>query len=306
MIRSHTCDVQKKILLIMLTFNTVLLIGQKESKLIASDAQLTKVSSGYKFTEGPAADQAGNVYFTDQPNDRILKWSVIDGSVTTYMENTGRSNGLYFDNKGNLLACADLENELWQIAPDKSVKVLVKDFQGKKLNGPNDLWVDKKDGVYFTDPFYKRDYWSRTEKEIEEENVYYLSPDRSTLEVVATGFVRPNGIVGSKNGKILYAVDINDKKTYRFRIGKIGELYDRHLFTEMGSDGMTIDNKGNLYLTGKGVTVFNKKGEKIGHIEVPENWTANICFGGKNQRTLFITAMGSLYTLDMKVKGVRW
>jgi gluconolactonase len=283
------------------------ILGQQESKLVATGAQLTKVAAEYKFTEGPASDRSGNVYFTDQPNDRILKWSVIDGSVTDYMYNTGRANGLYFDYQGNLLACADLENQLWQIAPDKSVKVLVKDFEGKKLNGPNDLWVDKKGGVYFTDPFYKRDYWDRTEKEIEEENVYYLSPDRNSLELVATGFVRPNGIVGSKNGKLLYVVDINDKKTYRFRINKLnGELYDRQIFTEMGSDGMTIDNKGNVYLTGKGITIFNKKGEKIGHIEVPENWTANVCFGGKKQKKLFITAMGSLYTLDMRVKGVRW
>ncbi|MBK8503850.1 MAG: SMP-30/gluconolactonase/LRE family protein [Saprospiraceae bacterium] len=294
-----------KVMLFCVGFSSI--SAQQESKLINPGAQLAKIGSEYKFTEGPASDQAGNVYFTDQPNDRIIKWSVSDGSLSTYLDKTGRSNGLYFDNVGNLLACADLENQLWQIAPDKSVKVLVRDFEGKKLNGPNDLWVDKKGGVCFTDPFYKRDYWNRTEKEIEEENVYYLSPDRNTLQVVATGFVRPNGIVGSKNGKTLYVVDINDKKTYKYRINKLnGELYDRQLFTEMGSDGMTLDNKGNVYLTGKGVTVFNKKGEKIGHIDVPENWTANVCFGGKDQKKLFITAMGALYTLDMKVKGVRW
>ena len=282
-------------------------LAQKESRLIMSGAALTQVASGYKFTEGPACDRAGNVFFTDQPNDQILKWKVVDGSVSTYMKKTGRSNGLYFDNSGNLLACADLDNQLWEIGPDKSVTVLVKDFQGKKLNGPNDLWVDEKGGVYFTDPFYKRDYWSRTENDIEDENVYYLSPDRTSLKMVANGFVRPNGIVGTKNGKFLFVVDINAKKTYRYRINKLdGELYDRQLFVEMGSDGMTIDKKGNLYLTGKGVTIFNKKGKKIGHIDVPERWTANICFGGVDQKKLFITAMGSLYTLNMKMKGVRW
>ncbi|MCB0668531.1 MAG: SMP-30/gluconolactonase/LRE family protein [Saprospiraceae bacterium] len=294
-------------LMVILILSTYSFSQSTPSKLIAPGAVLTKVSSEYKFTEGPASDAMGNVYFTDQPNDRILKWSVTDGSVSTFMENTGRSNGLYFDNNGNLIACADLENQLWKIAPDKSVEILVKDFEGKKLNGPNDLWIDRKGGIYFTDPFYKRDYWSRTEKEIETEDVYYLSPDKQSLERVATGFVRPNGIVGCKKGKNLYVVDINDKKTYKFRINKKnGELYDRQLFTEMGSDGMTIDNKGNLYLTGQGVTIFNRKGEKIGHIDVPERWTANICFGGKNQDKLFITAMGSLYTLDMQVKGVRW
>jgi gluconolactonase len=306
-----SCDHRvKQVVLLTLVFFLVtsgIVSAQKESKLIATGAVLIKVASDYKFTEGPAVDRDGNVFFTDQPNDRIIKWSVADGSVSTYMEKTGRSNGLYFDNDGNLLACADLDNQLWQIAPDKSVKVLVENFEGKKLNGPNDLWIDKKGGIYFTDPFYKRDYWNRTEKEIEAENVYYLSPDRASLAEVATGFVRPNGIVGTKNGKSLYVVDINDKKTYRYRINKInGELYDRQLFCEMGSDGMTIDSKGNVYLTGKGVTIFNKKGDKIGHIDVPENWTANICFGGADQKKLFITAMGSLYTLDMKAKGVRW
>ncbi|MCA9434696.1 MAG: SMP-30/gluconolactonase/LRE family protein [Candidatus Omnitrophica bacterium] len=280
--------------------------GESFSGVVADGAELQKIGGGYSFTEGPAADSEGNVYFTDQPNDRILKWSVSNGTVSTYMENTGRSNGLYFDNKGNLLACADLDNQLWLIKPDKSVEVLVKDFEGKRLNGPNDLWIDKRDGVYFTDPFYKRNYWERTEMEIETQDAYYLSPDRTTLERVATGFVKPNGIVGTKNGKFLYIVDIGDKKTYRYRINKLnGELYDRQLFVEMGSDGMTIDHKGNVYLTGEGVTIFNKKGEKIGHIDVPERWTANICFGGKEQKKLFVTAMGSLYTLDMKVRGVR-
>lgn len=294
-------------LMVILILSTYSFSQSTPSKLIAPGAVLTEVASDYKFTEGPASDRMGNVYFTDQPNDRIIKWSVMDGKVSVFMEQTGRSNGLYFDAEGNLIACADLENQLWQIATDKSVKVLVNEFEGKKLNGPNDLWIDKKGGIYFTDPFYKRDYWQRTEKEIETEDVYYLSPDRQKLERVATGFVRPNGIVGNKNGKYLYVVDIGDKKTYRYRINKKnGELYDRQLFTEMGSDGMTIDHKGNLYLTGQGVTIFNKKGVKIGHIEVPQRWTANICFGGKNQDKLFITAMGSLYTLDMQVKGVRW
>jgi len=169
------------------------------------------------------------------------------------MEGTGRSNGLYFDNEGNLLSCADLNNELWLIDKAKKVTVLVKDFEGKKLNGPNDLWVDPKGGIYFTDPFYKREYWSRTEKEIEKENVYFLSPDKKKLTVAASDFVRPNGIVGSADGKTLYVADINARKTYSFKINDDGTLTDRKLFAEMGSDGMTTDNKGNVYLTGKGV-----------------------------------------------------
>lgn len=278
--------------------------ASSKSRIIAKDAKPVLVSSDFKFTEGPAADKDGNVFFTDQPNDRIMKWSP-DGNLTVFMEGAGRSNGLYFDGDGNLVSCADLENQLWVIDGNKNVTVLVKDFEGKKLNGPNDLWIDAKGGIYFTDPFYKRDYWTRTDKEIEEERVYYLSPDRKTLKVAAAGFVRPNGIIGTADSKTLYVADINDKKTYAFRINPDGTLSDRQIFTEMGSDGMTVDSKGNVYITGKGVTVFNSKGEQIEHIAVDESWTANVCFGGKDLKTLFITASKSAYTLRMNVKGPR-
>lgn len=278
--------------------------SQKKNALVADGAKPTRVADDFKFTEGPAVDAEGNVFFTDQPNNRILKWTPGQG-VTVYMENAGRSNGLYFDAEGNLLACADAANELWQIDKNKNVTVLVRDFEGRKLNGPNDLWIDDRGGVYITDPFYKRDYWTRSEKEIEEENVYYLSPDGKALRLAADGFVRPNGIVGSADGRTLYIADIGANKTYAFRIGPDGTLSDRKPFAPMGSDGMTIDRKGNLYLTGKGVTVFSPAGEKILHIPIDEPWTANVCFGGKNLKTLFVTASTAVYTLPMKVKGVR-
>ena len=275
------------------------------SKLIAPGATVQCLDTSYSFTEGPAVDRYGNVYFTDQPNNRILKWMASSGELSTYLEDAGRSNGLYFDHQGNLLSCADENNQLWKIGADKSVEILVEDFEGKRLNGPNDLWVDKKGGIYFTDPFYKRKWWTHTEKEIEEERVYYRSPDGNSIKVVATDFKRPNGIVGTKNGKRLYVADIGDKKTYVFTIAKDGSLTDRTLFTDMGSDGMTIDHKGNLYLTGKGVTVFNRKGEQIAHIPIDQRWTANVVFGGPDQKTLFMTAMGAVYTLDMRMHGVR-
>ncbi len=293
-------------LLTLLIFTSIsyTLAQSKGQKLLAKDAKVTQVAAAYKFTEGPAVDPKGNVYFTDQPNDRIIKWST-DGKVATYMEGTGRSNGLYFDNDGNLLACADQHNQLWKIDSNKKVTVLVKDFKGKKFNGPNDLWVDPDGGIYFTDPYYKRSYWTNPAKELEKQDVYYLSPNGTDLRVVATNLVQPNGIVGSRNGKKLYVADIGDGKTYVYDIVSNGVLENRQLFTNLGSDGMTIDNKGNLYLTGKGVTVFNKKGKKILQIPIEEKWTANVCFGGKKQKTLFITAMKSLYTLEMSVKGIR-
>lgn len=276
----------------------------QETSIIAEDAEVTLVAADYKFTEGPAADKEGNVFFTDQPNNRILKWS-LDGTISVFMENAGRSNGLYVDHEGHLLACADEKNQLWHINLDKSITVLIDDFKGKKLNGPNDLWADPKGGIYFTDPYYQRDYWSHTKPELEKQQVYYVTPGKQELIVVANDLVQPNGIVGSTDGKTLYVADIGDRKTYSYTINEDGSLTNKTLFTAMGSDGITLDNQGNLYLTGKGVTVFNKNGQQIAHIPIEQNWTANVTFGGKDQQTLFITAMNSLYTLKMNVKGTR-
>lgn len=274
------------------------------NEVVAAGALPVKAGTGYAFTEGPAADSKGNIYFTDQPNDRIYKWTT-DGRIELFMEGAGRSNGLYLDKEGNIWSCADANNELWKIGTDRSHTVKVTDFEGKKLNGPNDLWIDPKGGIYFTDPFYKRDYWSRTSPEIERQDVYYLSPDGRTLKVAATDFKQPNGIVGSPDGKRLYVADIGGRKTYVYDVNADGTLGERKLFTEMGSDGMTIDSKGNLYLTGKGVTVFDPGGNKLLNIPIDEPWTANVCFGGKDRKTLFITASKSVYTLKMKVKGGR-
>ncbi len=271
--------------------------------IIAEDAKVTLIASDFEFTEGPAVDKEGNVFFTDQPNDQIIKWSAVDNSVSIYMQPSGRSNGLYFDHNGNLLACADEKNQLWRIDNQKNVTVLVDGFKGKKLNGPNDLWVDNKGGIYLTDPFYKRPWWSHSEPELELKRVYYLPKDKNELRVVADEFVQPNGIIGTPDGETLYIADIGDNKTYSYTITKDGSLSNKKLFTEMGSDGMTLDNNGNVYLTGDGVTVFNRNGQQIQHIPVNQKWTANVTFGGKDQKLLFITAMNSVYSLKMNVKG---
>lgn len=277
---------------------------EKSYNLIAKGAVLTKLSDQFSFTEGPAVDKKGNVYFTDQPNNRIMKWSV-DGKLSVFMENAGRANGMYFDHAGNLLACADEKNELWKIDKNKNYTVILNNFEGKRLNGPNDLWVDPKGGIYFTDPFYQRDYWKHTSKEIKKECVYYLSPDKSKITNVANDLVKPNGIIGTSDGKTLYVADIGANKTYSYTIESNDSLSKKTLFTESGSDGMTRDESGNIYLTGNGVTVFNPKGEKIAHIDVPEPWTANVCFGGKKFKTLFITASKSVYTIEMNVRGMK-
>jgi gluconolactonase len=260
-----------------------------------------KLADGFKFTEGPAVDKKGNVYFTDQPNDRILVWSV-DGELKTFLNETGRANGLYFDRKGNLLSCSDLKNELWSFDMNGNHTVLLEDYEGKKLNGPNDLWVHPDGSIYFTDPYYKRGYWTNRSPEMEQDgqHVYRLTADYKKVIRVDDTLVQPNGIIGTPDGKLLYVADIADNKTYVYDILPDGSLANRKLFASLGSDGMTIDGKGNIYLTGKGVTVFNPKGEQIEHIPVEAGWTANVCFGGKDMKTLFITASEYLFSIRIR------
>jgi len=277
---------------------------QKESQpeVIQKGATLEKLADGFLFTEGPTADAKGNVYFTDQPNDRIMVWN-ISGELSTFMQPCGHSNGLSFDKEGYLWACADEKNEIWKISPDKNVTVKLGKYNDKLLNGPNDLWVLPDGGIYFTDSYYKRSWWSHTSMPQELQGVYYISPDTKTFVRVADDLKQPNGIVGSPDGKTLYVADIAGRKTWSFTINKDGSLSNKTLFCEMGSDGMTMDVKGNIYLTGRGVTIFDKTGKQIGNIEVPESWTGNVCFGGPDMKSLFITASKGLYRIRMKVKG---
>ncbi len=270
---------------------------------LALGAKLEKLAGDFKFTEGPSSDNEGNVYFTDQPNDRILKWNT-DGQLSTFLKPAGRSNGLCFDDRGRLWAAADELNELWIIdVPSGKHTVVVSRYNDKLLNAPNDIWIRPAGGLYFTDPFYKRDYWKRGPKEQDQEAVYYLAPESKSLTRVTDDLEQPNGIIGTPDGKTLYVADIKANKTYAYDVQPDGSLTGKRLFCPLGSDGMTIDDAGNVYLTGKGVTVFDKTGKQIEHIDVPEAWTANVCFGGRDMKTLFITASTGLYGMQMKTKG---
>ena len=273
-----------------------------DTNIIASGATPRLISKQFSFTEGPAVDKEGNIFFTDQPNNKIWKYDT-NGQLSVFMDNAGRSNGMIFDLNGNLLTCADEQNQLWSISKDKTVTVLVNDLSGKKLNGPNDLWVAPNGDIYFTDPYYQRPYWKRTAPEIEGQHVYLLPHGKKEIIRVIDNMEQPNGIVGTPDGKTLYVADIKGGKTFRYRIQKDGTLRDVELFTGMGSDGMTLDNRGNLYLTGNGVTVFDKTGKQLAHVPLPK-WTANVAFGGRNKTQLFITASESIYTLQMTVHGV--
>lgn len=271
--------------------------------MIADGGKVELLGEGYLFTEGPAADRDGNVYFTDQPNNRIVRWST-DGALADWLKPAGRSNGTYFDKDGNLLACADEKNELWSISPDKKVTVLLSEFDGKLLNGPNDLWLRPDGNLYFTDPLYPRPYWKRDKAAQQPgQYVYFFEMKSRKAMPVATDLKQPNGIIGTPDGETVYVADIGARKTYAYDTTPAGPLENKRLFCELGSDGMTIDHAGNVYLTGRGVTIFDKTGKQITHIAVPEPWTANVTFGGKDRDLLFITASKKIYGVKMRVKG---
>lgn len=273
--------------------------------IVAPGAQLELLAESFQFTEGPVSDAAGNVYFTDQPNDAIHIWS-IDDQLSTFLKPSGRSNGLFFAADGTLWACADEQNQLWAIAPDKSHRAVITDFAGKRLNGPNDLWVDPQGAIYFTDPFYKRPYWQRGDSEQTEQAVYRLDLKTQQVTVAARGLEQPNGIIGDAKRRLLFVADIRASKTYQYTIAEDGSLAERKLFCSAGSDGMTIDFAGRIYLTGRrGVTVYDASGKELEVIAVPRNWTANVTFGGPKLDTLFITASDSLYRIKTVTRGLR-
>jgi gluconolactonase len=290
--------------LALLAIASICSLAAADKSLIADGAKVEVLGDGYEFTEGPAVASNGDIYFTDQPNDRIVKWSATDEKLTDWLKPAGRSNGTFFDKKGNLIACADEKNELWSISPDKKVTVLLSDFSGKLLNGPNDLWIRPDGNLYFTDPLYPRPYWKRDKATQQPgQYVYFFDMKSRKATPVATDLTQPNGIIGTPDGKTVYVADIGGKKTYAYDVTKGGPLENKRLFCELGSDGMTIDAEGNVYLTGRGVTIFDKNGKQIENIPIPEPWTANVTFGGKDRHLLFITASKKVYGVKMRVKG---
>jgi len=291
----------KKIITLIVCFLGV--VTASAQQLYDTTAKPKLISKQFTFTEGSSVDKQGNVFFTDQPNNKIWEYSV-DGKLSVFMEDALHSNGTYFDAKGNLVTCAETKDQLIAVSPKGKVKVLANDFNGHRLNGPNDVWVAPNGGIYFTDPYYQRDFWDRKKPDIEGQNVYFLAQGSSKPVIVVSDMKKPNGIVGTPDGKHLYIADIEANKTYKYTIAPDGTLTDKKLFVELGSDGMTLDERGNVYLTGNGVIVYNPQGVKIAHIKVDEPWTANLCFCGKNKDDLFITASKAIYILHMNVKGV--
>ena len=273
--------------------------GQTDTdSLVEAGSQVVKLHGCFSFVEGPVSDSNGNIYFSDIPENLTYRWST-DGELSVFRENTGAANGLIFDRKGNLLSCEGGAQRITSMDADGNITVVADKYEGKRLNSPNDLWIDAAGGFYFTDPRYS---FGAYPVEQDGEHVYYVSPDRSSIKRVVDDMEKPNGVIGSLDGKKLYVADTTGE-VFEFDVHNDATLGGKKLFANQGSDGMTMDEHGNLYLTwAAGVTIYNPKGEKLEVIEVPE-MPANAGFGGVDGRTLFITARTGLYAVKMTVKG---
>lgn len=266
--------------------------------LIANGATLKKLHGDFEFIEGPVADPEGNVYFSDIPANKTYIWTV-DGELKLFREDTGGANGLNFDADGNLYFCEGTVQRVTMMDKDGKLTTIVDKYKGKRLNSPNDLWFDAKGGFYLTDPRYQ---FFTHPVEQDGEHVYYISPDRKSITRVTHDVQKPNGVVGSLDFKTLYVASTSGK-IFSFDINADATLSNKKEFANLGSDGVTLDEKGNLYLTWVGgVHVYNPKGEKIEMIKVPE-MPANCGFGGKDGKTLFMTSRTGLYAIDMNVHG---
>ena len=301
----------KNITFVVITFMLISCANRSAEKKVQKDetqpesfmvSELVKLAGGFTFTEGPAVDAQGNVYFTDIPNHLILIWT-LDDKLDTFRINSGRANGLYFDNDENLLACEGEKGQITSTSPDGDYKSIATQYDGKRFNQPNDIWPDGKGGVYFTDPQYGGE---DTELPQDGMHVYYINPTHTSVIRVCDDFEKPNGVLGAPDGKILYVTDAQAGKTYKYDIQEDGSLANKTLFVEVGCDGMTIDKAGNVYLTTSGkqaVDIFSPSGKLLESIVVPEE-PSNLCFSGRDRNQLFITARTSIYRIKLNTKGV--
>jgi gluconolactonase len=269
------------------------------SPVVESGAVMERITTGHGFTEGPVYDdRTGFFYFVDIPLNSLVRIAP-DGSRRTITRRSGSANGLAIDRNGTLIGCLNGDRCVVAIDTAGTYSILADRYEGKRLNNPNDCWVDNRNGIYFTDPAY---YLHMT-REQDGEHVYYLSPDRTTVVRVAGDLVTPNGLVGTPDNRFLYIADPGGRSIYRYRINADATLSEKTTFAESGSDGMTMDSEGNVYLTSGGIRVYNPAGELIETIPVPES-PSNVAFGGPDRKTLYITARTSVYTIRMRVRGI--
>lgn len=276
--------------------------------ILASDVRVEKVTGGFEFTEGPVWLPDGHLFFSDIPADIIYRWVPGTPKAEVFRSPSGNSNGLTLDAEGRLIACEHGNRRVSRTEKDGTVVALAQEYEGKKLNSPNDVVVHSSGSIYFTDPPYGLPE-QRAGKELDFNGVYRLAPD-GTLTLLDKSFVRPNGLAFSPDEKTLYVDDSQDQLIRAFDVQPDGTLANGRLFAELKEpgkegvpDGMKVDAQGNVFCTGPGgVWVFNPDGQLLGKIETPEV-PANLAWGDQDFKTLYITARTGLYRVPVKTGG---
>jgi gluconolactonase len=274
---------------------------------MADDGEVKKLATGFQFTEGPVWDSSSDcLLFSDIPANRIYRWAP-EEPVSVYREPSGNSNGLTFDLEGNLLTCEHGTRQMGKLSRLSEYSVLIKNYQGKRLNSPNDVAVKSDGSIYFTDPPYGI---KPEEQELDFQGIYRFRPDKQELTLLIDDMERPNGLTFSPDERVLYVADSSERRLVKaFDVEANGTLTNGRVFAEIKSqypgnpDGMKVDVEGNLYVATAGVWVFSEKGENLGIIKIPEI-PANLAWGDNDWRSLFITARTSLYQINMNVEGV--
>lgn len=288
------------ILLLLIPFTAQ---GQQlPEALISNEAKVERLATGMRFTEGPVwLPEQKLLVFSDIPNSVLMQWSEAGGLKE--FRKSAQANGNLLDLEGRLLSCQHEARNVIRTEKDGSIKVLAEFFGEDRFNSPNDIAVKSDGSLWFTDPSYGL---KARKAEVSGKHVYRINPATGQIGVVCKHFDMPNGIVFSPDEMKLYIADTGS-------LGKIlvfdvlGEsLADEPAFEiPIRSDGMCVDERGNIYTTSRGgVHVFKGDGTKIGVIPVREH-PANVCFGGDDFKTLFITARKSLYAVPMNVAGHR-
>ncbi|MGC3992227.1 MAG: SMP-30/gluconolactonase/LRE family protein [Chthoniobacteraceae bacterium] len=272
--------------------------------ILPKDAKVELLQSGFKFTEGAALAPDGRIFFNDIPNNRTHVYNPATGEITVHREDTGAANGLKFDATGALLSCEGANRMVTRQPAAADLETIAREYEGKKLNSPNDLDLDAKGGIYFTDPRYGK----TDDLEQPCEGVYYLPPGGGKLLRVVDSLKKPNGLAISKDQRVLYVADNALGSVHAFDINPAdGTVSNGRVLTAEApvNDGMTVDKNGNLYVTTKeGVKVFNTEGKHLGTIIVPEV-PCNCAFGAKGSKTLYITAQTGFYKIQTAVDGLK-
>lgn len=273
----------------------------KELNLFDSPAEVFIVADGFRFAEGPAVNSKGDLYFSDIPNNKAYKWTA-EGGLEVVRDNTAGGNGLYISRNDELFTCETKSRQITRMKNNGVIDIVTNEYEGRKYNKPNDLWIHPDGGVYFTDPSY---YMKEEDVEQDAEAVYLIPAGGGSVCRVTGHMTRPNGIVGTADGQTLYVVSDTVHQTWKYRINEDGSLDQKELFVENGHDGLTLDEGGNLYIANRdnlSVDIYDPQGRFLDSIIFPEP-PSNVCFAGKKRNILFVTAVTSVYGVKMNVSG---